>query len=163
MTDALARLRAGLDRDEAIAKAAVGKRGRAAGDTAQHWQWERTDTDAVVDTGRGPIPGSLYPDEPEGLHQYDMSLRTAEQYRSGATFDHLLPDFALPSVEEPTAGAATHIAAFDPARVLRQASKLREAAELLDDALNGSGPEPDLRAVCTELAELLADIYTKEK
>ncbi|MEU2013081.1 DUF6221 family protein [Nocardia sp. NPDC019302] len=59
--------------------------------------------------------------------------------------------------------ANQHIANFDPARVLRQVEKLRDAAALLDDALNGSGPEPDLRAVCTDLAELLAGIYEDEE
>lgn len=50
-----------------------------------------------------------------------------------------------------------------PREVLRQAEKLRDAATLLDDALNGGGPEPDLRSVCTELAELLAGIYAEEE
>jgi hypothetical protein len=57
--------------------------------------------------------------------------------------------------------SAHHAVRFGPDRVLRQVKKLRDATTLLADAVNGAGPEPDLIAVCTELAELLAGIYTE--
>lgn len=45
-----------------------------------------------------------------------VALRTVEQYPTTSVGD--LSDFVLPDVEEPTAGAAQHIARHDPARVL---------------------------------------------
>lgn len=114
MTDPLSRVRAGLDRDEAIA--------RAASPEGLGWDVRNYDNEGIA---------------------------------------------AFPAVEDPEYGGEVtaetrHMERFDPSRVLRQSEKLREAAELLDSAVNGSGPEPDLLSVCAELAEILASIYPED-
>ncbi|PEH74618.1 hypothetical protein CRM89_00250 [Nocardia sp. FDAARGOS_372] len=63
-SDALSRLRAGLDRDEAIAREAIGTRGRETGATVQHWQWARERDDTILTDGRDPIAAEhLYSDD----------------------------------------------------------------------------------------------------
>lgn len=112
-------IEARIAEDERIASDAIGKYGRAAGATTQHWQWERTDDDVVVGDRNGVRdPGYLYPEGVYPVPTYDggISLRTVETYPVSVVGDGLLPDFILPDVTEPPVGAATHIARHDPAR-----------------------------------------------
>jgi hypothetical protein len=136
-SSALAALSAGLDRDEQLARAAC--------DSA------RADTEG--DAGR------WFVDEEDGRESAGVTSGFPQRVvgRPGGANGVVVYDEGYPH-----AAQARLIAEFDPARVLRQSEKLRDAAALLDDALNGPGPEPDLRAVCTDLAEILASIYDPE-
>jgi hypothetical protein len=133
LSSALAALSAGLDRDEQLARAAASR--NAAGDPSEWW------TSGPVCDAAEIVAGGVRRDNGHGGTGVFDSITVA---RSMAIED------------------ALHIVNVDPRRVLRQSEKLRDAAALLDDALNGSGPEPDLRAVCTDLAEILASIYDPE-
>lgn len=169
--DALARLRAGLDRDEAIARAAIGKRGSEVGAVTQHWQWDLVADDEIVLTdGSAPIDVAYcYADEVEKVAGLAV-LVTAERYPARVA-DWQLQDRLLPGVEEPHTGAAQHIARHDPARVadqhvpaIRRVLALYERYADLDvDELSGddrirvlAGRET-LEGVLEDLASIYAD------
>lgn len=125
-TDALSRLRAGLDRDEAIARAAAASDdiyGRRESEDCPDWLVLEFDCEGI-------------------------SVWNAQRHQSEGSFGH-------------ETELTRHLTVHDPSRVLRQSEKLREAADLLDSAVNGSGPAPDLLSVCAELSEILASIYPR--
>lgn len=99
----------------------------------------------------GPIWDSYVCEDSPG--QYSSGVSSG-----GASSDRPYNEFVRADYE----AVSDHIAEFDPRRVLRQAEKLRAAVAVLDDAVNGAGPAPDLLSVCTTIAELLAAIYEEE-
>lgn len=130
MTDIAAFIHARLDEDEQVAREAVGKRGREAGATVQHWRWELGEDAVPITDGTGPVSAEhCYSEEvAPGTVDGTARLATVELYPSRVA-DWQLPDIPLPGVEEPHADAARHIARHDPARVLRQVAALREVVK----------------------------------
>lgn len=106
-------LHARIDEDERIAKEACHESANG-----EHWQWENSDTDEVVD---------LTTSDEYLENAGQVSLRSKEEYPTKTVGP--LPHFAVPSSEEQQVGPARHIARWDPARVL---AEVRAKRTLLD-------------------------------
>lgn len=125
-SDALARLRAGLDRDEALA--------RAAAERAAEW---RSD-------GRGVEGGPFEPGDPE------WAIPECGEHT-------IVYDEGWPKPAE-----AIHIAAFDPARVLRQVAAIREVVAECETLIHRAALASEDSPAAEAILEALADIYPTE-
>lgn len=108
--------------DEAWARAAA-VRPTAGPPAGEHWQWECTECDTVLE----PDPAA-----DEHLHcprcgSFRVSLRSRETYPSSVAGP--LPSFAITYAEEQAAGSGGHIAQWSPARVLAECAAKRQIIE----------------------------------
>lgn len=138
--DTLARLRAGLDRDEAIAQAACDSaRADTEGD-ASRW---------FVDETEGRASGGVTSGFPQRIVG-----------RPGGANGVVVYDEGYPHVEQ-----ARHIALHDPARVLRQVERMRKLLRRHDEAERDSvlsERDAGFEAGVYAALELLASIYTED-
>ena len=113
MDDLVQWLRAQLDNDALWATEASREYGEAAHEGGVHWQWVEPDTDTPVVAD--PSRGQHLTDDAENFR---FSLRSVEEFPRRHVGP--LPLFAIHIAEEIPAAVAGHIAAHDPARVLRE-------------------------------------------
>ena len=138
MTDPLSRLRAGLDRDEAIARAACDSARAGTDGDASRWFVDETEGRASAGVTSG------YPQRIVG--------------RPGGGNGVVVYDEGYPHLEQ-----ARHIALHDPSRVLRQAEALRELAEEARLVLGKNDPVlTDAGTLAESVLELLASIYPED-
>lgn len=123
MEDLVRWLGACLDTDELWATEASRQRGGQPHPGGAHWQWVEPETDTPVMAD--PSRDEHLTDEAENFR---FSLRSVEEFPR----EHVgpLPLFAIRDAEEIPVAVAGHIAAHDPARVLRETDAKRK---LLDD------------------------------
>jgi hypothetical protein len=141
----VARIRATLDTDEQIAKAASAKDDGST-PTGEHWHWEcnQCDTEIAID----PVTVLDEHVTCSACGGYGIALRSVEQY--GTAFVGELPHFVV-DTEELTPTDALHLARHDPARVLTTVAALREVVEWIDREL---ADDPTQQSVLDLLATL---------
>lgn len=140
-SDPLARLSAGLDRDEAIARTAIGDR------TATRWVADDDDVWGVEGEMSGPHRCDQHPEgRPNNCD--DDPIATAED-----NADRLMP------------ARAVHIARFSPYRELRTVEAIRKVLAVCDAidaaALDGAWWEGKYGDRADDIREALAGIYTE--
>lgn len=137
MMDALIEfLRARLDEDEEIARAASGRREGQASD-GEHWRWEYVHDDKPIDLDEADEIGVAF----------GVSLRSVELYSVYSGVGDL-PHFVV-QADEQEVRAARHIARHDPARVLAEV----EAKRFLIAEILGYESEIDAEFGCQHNAQ----------
>jgi hypothetical protein len=127
----VARIRATLDLDEQIAKAASGAWGGIT-PTGENWHWEcgNCDTDIVLD----PVTVLDGYVQCSNCASDSPALRSVEQYPAsyvGELGHHVI------NTEELAPADALHLARHDPARVLTTVAALREVLDICVAELGG--------------------------
>jgi hypothetical protein len=112
-------LKARLDEDEQVARAASRRKHDGWTPSGEHWQWVEPDQDQVL---------ALDPVAEECLNDYGRAdLRSVEEYPVGSGLGNL-PHFVVRSEEVRTLDAM-HIARWDPARVLAEVEAKRRIVD----------------------------------
>lgn len=126
----IAFLHARLDEDEQTALNASRRDEANTTPTGEHWRWEDTEHDHVL---------NLDPAH-ELVHEgADVGLRSTEQYPTHSVGD--LPHFVIPCTQEMRTTDALHIARWDPARVLAEIAAKRRILALEPDGDHGGYPD----------------------
>jgi hypothetical protein len=116
--DLLVFLRARLEEDERIARAASGRDDHPASEP-ERWHWECSEDDGPLDPDLAIASGDEHLEHGE---HFRVGLRSVEEYPAGSfgPLPHLVID-----AEEVRPQDARHIARHDPARVLREVEAKR--------------------------------------
>jgi hypothetical protein len=116
MDDLIAFLRARIDEDEQVAReASRATHGDSSTPTGEHWHWVESEHDQ---------PMTLDPMLDEYVNDgSQVALRSVEQYPTSSPWT--LPHMVVSYAEEVRTTDATHIARWDPARVLAEVEAKR--------------------------------------